>query len=149
MRNFKKNSVFFVLGILLFSCAVNPTDGVVKKGDTEKEQPVVIANDSLEYEVIIFDVGYNLYLNTIARPKGYYSQKYMENWNKIFVTNWNNRVLSPNQYDTAIYNNVIDYNFATNYGLDVNYKLFNYFLFAQRKYKMRLDNGVGAIPRVR
>ena len=35
------------------------------------------------------------------------------------------------------------------YGMDVNYKLFNYFQFAQQKYKMRLDGGLGAPVRIR
>lgn len=138
----------FILGIVLYSCGVSSTDNVVKKGN-EKEEPVVIANDSLEYEIIIFDIGFNTWLNSIAQPIGYYTQNYMENLNRIYVTNWNNRVLNPGQYDANIYNNIINYEFGIDYGLEVNYKLFNYFLFAQQKYKMRLDNGVGPSPRIR
>lgn len=149
MRHLEKFIVVFILGVFLYSCGVTSTNDPINNRAKEKEKPVVIANDSLEYEIIIFDIGFNTWLNSIAQPIGYYSQAYMENLNKIYVTNWNNRVLNPAQYDGNIYNNIINYEFGTDYGLEVNYKLFNYFLFAQQKYKMRLDNGVGPSPRVR
>jgi hypothetical protein len=31
---------------------------------------VVIANDSLEYEIIIIDQGFQTYLNSVANPNG-------------------------------------------------------------------------------
>ena len=149
MRHLEKYILLLVLGFFLYSCGVSSTKNSINSGKKLDEEAVVIANDSLEYEIIIFDIGFNTWLNTIAQPIGYYSQKYMENLNKIYVTTWNNRVLNPAQYDGNIYNNMIDYDFGTDYGLEVNYKLFNYFLFAQQKYKMRLDNGVGPAVRVR
>ena len=115
----------------------------------QKEKPVVIANDSLEYEIIILDIGFTLYLNTIARPMNYYSQNYLENKNTIYVINWNMRALNPSRFDSSIYGNVIEYNSQVNYGLEVNYKLFNYFQFAQQKYKMRLDGGTGSLGKIR
>ena len=147
MRHLEKIIGLFILSIVLYSCAVSSTDNAIKK--KSKEEPVVIANDSLEYEVIIFDIGFNTWLNSIAQPIGYYSQKYMENLNRIYVTNWNLRVMNSSEFDPQIYNNIINYDFKIDYGLEVNYKLFNYFLFAQRKYKMKLDSGVGPAPRVR
>ena len=77
-------------------------------------------------------------LNTIAKPEGYYSQDYLESRNTFYVTEWNNRVRSPLQYNRNIYENIIDYQSNVDYGYDVNYKLFNYFEFAQQKYKMSL-----------
>jgi hypothetical protein len=128
---------------------VSSTNDAINTRSEIKEEPVVIANDSLEYEIIIFDIGFNTWLNSIAQPIGFYSQQYMENLNRIYVTTWNNRVLNSSQFDPQVYNNIINYEFGTDYGLEVNYKLFNYFLFAQQKYKMRLDNGVGPSPRIR
>ncbi len=114
-----------------------------------KEKPVVIENDSLEYEIIIFDIGFTLYLNSVARPMNYYSQNYLENKNNIYVTNWNMRALNPSRFDSSIFENVIEYNPQVNYGLEVNYKLFNYFQFAQQKYKIRLDGGSGPPMKIR
>ena len=127
-------SVILCFGFLLFCCGAPTT--VTKH--LPKEEPVVIANDSLAYEIIIIDQGFNLYLNTIAQPAGFYSQNYLENKNIFYVSAWNIRVNNPFTFDPSIYENIIDYTSGVDYGYDVNYKLYNYFEFAQRKYRMRL-----------
>ena len=125
---------FLILGNLVASCATYTSP----KKTTVKEEPVVIANDSLAYEITIIDIGFNLYLNTIAKPVGFYSQSYLENRNIFYVTEWNNRVRNPTQYNRNIYENTIDYQSNIDYGYEVNYKLFNYFEFAQQKYNINL-----------
>ncbi len=145
MRYLYKFFGLSILVIVIYACS----SSTVKNSTSTKEKAVIIANDSLEYEIIIFDIGFTLYLNTIARPLEYYSKNYLENKNNIYVTNWNMRVLNPTRYNSRIYENVIDYNPKVNYGLEVNYKLFNYFQFAQQKYKMRLDGGSGPPVKVR
>lgn len=133
----KQLFILFSLGFLIYACGTSP----IKKESTAKEEPVVIANDSLEYEIIIIDPGFNYYLNAIAQPKGFYSQNYLERRNIIWVTNWNIRAQEPTRFGTTIYENVIDYQTGIDYGYEVNYKLFNYFLFAQRKYNIDLGGG--------
>jgi len=145
MRHLPKIIGILVLSVMMYACGSSS----LKNPQTKKEEPVVIANDSLEYEVIIFDIGFNNYLASQARPIGYYSQNYLENWNVIYVTNWNIRAQNPTRYNQDIYQNVIDYSSSIDYGMDVNYKLFNYFQFAQQKYKMRLDNEAGTNVRIR
>lgn len=140
-----RHLVLSIVGLLLFACGSYP----VKNSEKSKEKPVIISNDSLEYEVIIIDVGFTLYLNTIAKPKNYYSLSYLENRNNIYVTNWNIRALNPSKFNSSIYGNRIDYSPQIRYGLEVNYKLFNYFQFAQQKYKIRLDGGSGLSPNFR
>ena len=121
---------------VFFSCGVSS-----KKINNSKEEPVVIANDSLEYEIIIIDPGFNAFLSSIAQPEGFYSQNYMEVRNRVWVVTWNQRFQNPQQFNQNIYENRIDYEPNIDYGYEVNYKLFNYFLFAQRKYKMSLGGG--------
>jgi hypothetical protein len=99
---------------------------------------VAIKNDSLEYEIIIMEVGFATWLQVMAQPKGYYSQSFMENRNKIYVMNWNQRVLDPFKYDPNLYELQINYDPNVDYGYDVNYKLYNYFIYFQRKYNQRL-----------
>lgn len=143
MKYLKHLIAVFIVAILVWSCSSSP----VKNSPQVKEEPVVIANDSLEYQITIIDVGFNTFLESVARPKGFYSQNYMETRNRIFVTNWNMRARNPAQFNPNIYENVIDYQPTVNYGYEVNYKLFNYFLFAQQKYKINL--GVGRPNRIR
>ncbi len=137
MKVFKKLLLLCSLSLFIWACGSSP----INKTITEKEEPVVIANDSLEYEIIIFDIGFNRFLNTIAQPEGYYSQSYLEARNRVWVTEWNYRARQPSRFNPNLYENIIDYQNTTDYGYEVNYKLFNYFLFAQQKYKMSLGGG--------
>ena len=137
MKLCKQILLLFSIGFFLWACGSNS----LQKKNTEKEEPVVIANDSLEYEIIIIDPGFTYFLNAIAQPEGFYSQKYLENRNRAWVITWNQRFQAPNQFNPNIYENSIDYQQNIDYGYEVNYKLFNYFLFAQRKYNMNLGGG--------
>ena len=130
---------FIILSLLLFSCGTQ-NKPISAANAIEKEEPVRIANDSLEYEIMIIDIGFNNYLNSIALPMSYYSQSFLETRNQMYVTIWNSRAQNFSQFDPNIYENIIDYQAFTDYGLEVNYKLFWYFQFAQRKYGMRLGN---------
>jgi len=124
-----------ILGFLILSCGTPKK--TVATTDDQKEEPVRIANDSLEYEIIIIDIGFTNYLAT-AKPMSYYTLSYLESRNSIYVTEWNIRATNLTRYNPNIYENVIDYQPHIDYGMEVNYKLFQYFQFAQKKYKMRL-----------
>lgn len=104
---------------------------------TEKDT-VTIANESSNYEIIIIEPGFQTWLQSVARPEGYYSQSFLENRNQIMVTTWNQRVLEPMQYDPLLYEMQINYDPNIDYGYEVNYKLYNYFIYFQRKYNQRL-----------
>lgn len=135
MRMTKQILFLLILGSFLYACSPS-----LNHKTTDKEQPVVIANDSLEYEIIILDIGFNSFLNTVAKPKGFYSQNYLEIRNRVWVNIWNTRALNS-AYNTSIYENQIDYDAHINYGYHVNYMLFNYFIFAQQKYNINLGGG--------
>jgi len=120
---------------LIFSCGTPKK--TVSVADDQKEDPVRIANDSLEYEIIIIDLGFNSYLAT-AKPMNFYTQSTLEAKNRVYVAEWNIRVADPLRYNSSIYENIIDYQPNIDYGMEVNYKLYQYFQFAQKKYKMRL-----------
>jgi len=137
MKLFKFITCIILAIFFFWACGSSP----IKKESTSKEEPVVIANDSLEYEIIIIDPGFNYFLNAVAQPEGFYSQQYMEARNRAWVITWNIRAQNINQFNPNIYQNNIDYQSSIDYGYEVNYKLFNYFLFAQRKYNMNLGGG--------
>lgn len=137
MKKIKYLLAYIIVAFLVWACGSRP----LKKKSSKKEEPVVIANDSLEYEIIIIDPGFNMFLNSVAQPRNFYSQNYLEARNRIWVINWNQRVRNPSQFNPNIYENIIDYEQNIDYGYEVNYMLFNYFLFAQRKYRMNLGGG--------
>jgi len=130
--------LFYILSVLLFiACGSYPA--TTSKDNVTQEEPVIIANEALEYEIIIIDPGFTSYLFSIAKPMSYYSQTYLQGKNRIYVANWNNRARSPQQFNSNVYENIIDYEPNVDYGLEVNYKLYWYFKFAEQKYKMRLS----------
>ncbi|MGL5111871.1 MAG: DUF6146 family protein [Flavobacterium sp.] len=107
-------------------------------GDT-----IRIANDSLEYEVIIIDIGFNTWLNSIALPRGFYSQSYLENKNRFYSTEWNIRAQQPLRFDPNLYEMAINYDPQINYGYEVNYLIYNYMVYFQNRYHQKL---FGTIP---
>jgi len=118
----------------------NDTSQTVIENDTVK-----IANEALEYEIIIIEPGFNFWLASRAKPEGFYSQQYLENRNLIYVNEWNSRVLQPQTYNPNLYEMQIDYRAGIDYGYEVNYKLYNYFIYFQLTYKQRLGP---FIPRI-
>ncbi|WP_034922195.1 DUF6146 family protein [Gillisia sp. CAL575] len=136
-----KNIIFiFVLGLFIYSCSSTKNRDFTKKEITANANDTVrIANDSLEYEIIVIEPGFNLFINSIARPRGYYSQSYLESKNKFLVQEYNSRVAQPFSYNPNLYIQEINYNNSVDYGYEVNYMLYNYFVFFSREYNQRFS----------
>ncbi len=133
----------FFSALFLVSCttqkqAVDVSNEEQAVFNSDDEQPVEIKDEETEYEIIIIEPGFYTWLQSIARPEGYYSQSFLENRNAILVTNWNQRVLQPSMYNPNLYEMQINYDPNIDYGYEVNYKLYNYFVYFQRKYNQRL-----------
>lgn len=111
----------------------NNTKTVISTSDT-----IRIANEKLEYEVIIIEPGFNTWLVSTAFPRNYYSQSYLENKNKIWISEWNNRVLQPTLYSPNLYEMTIAYDPTIDYGYEVNYLIYNYLVYFQNTYKQKL-----------
>ncbi|RMZ50550.1 hypothetical protein EB822_07680 [Flavobacteriaceae bacterium PRS1] len=130
----------------IYSCKTSYKKTTTSIEDNLKAQDTVrIANDELEYEILIIEPGFNFWLQSTAKPEGYYSQSFLEGRNQLFVSEWNNRVLHPQRYDPRLYELSIDYNPSIDYGYEVNYKLYNYFIYFQLHYKQQLT---GFVPRI-
>lgn len=136
MRHLVKIVGLLFVGIVFWNCS-----GSKIVNNPSKEQPVVIANDSLEYEITIIDDGFYGFLNSIAKPRGFHNQVYLEQKNRNYVVTWNYRARNLIRFNELIYQNEIAYDPNVDYGYEVNYVLFNYFQFAQRKYNMSLIEG--------
>ena len=133
-----KNFIYIVfLGLFIYSCGSTKNRNL---GDSQiNEDTVRIANDSLEYEIIIIEPGFNLFINSIAKPEGYYSQQYLENKNRMLVSEYNQRARQPRVYNSDLYLQEINYEPNTDYGYEVNYLLYNYFVFFSRHYNQRFS----------
>lgn len=144
----------FIIVILAFSwsCSTTSKTSDINLSDAEKEiynskkaDTVRIANDSIEYEIIVIEPGFYTFINSIARPRGYYSQPFLESRNIILTINYNQRVINPARFDPQLYQQIIDYRAGIDYGYEVNYLLYNYYIFFQRRFNQKLS---GFIPRI-
>ncbi len=136
-----KNIIYIaLLTLFIYSCGSSggrnfPSDKIANS----KNDTVRIANDSLEYEIIIIEPGFNLFINSYARPRGYYSLPFLENKNQFLVTEYNQRVRQPQIFNPNLYLNEINYDPSINYGYEVNYLLYNYFVYFSRHYNQRFS----------
>ncbi len=140
----KKLLLLSILIIAALSC--EPKKDFVKNQDAGSAvvgDTVRIANDDLDYELIVIDPGFNSWLLMNARRRGYYSQSYLENRNLTWVLEWNNRARNPR--NTNLFGMPIDYQNGVNYGYEVNYLLYNYLTYFQLTNNLRLG---GFVPRI-
>ncbi len=128
-----------IVFIIIFSCTTSQKTIVSKEAvttDTIKDT-IKIANDELEYEIIIIEIGFDSWLVT-QKPMSYYSNSTLAFKNYRYVIEWNQRVTQPSLYNPNLYEQLIDYDLNIDYGMEVNYKLYQYFQFFQQKYKQIL-----------
>lgn len=133
-------SLLLIIIIAFASCDSSKTTvNTVTEAGIDNDT-VRIANDSLEYEIIIMEPGFNTWLRT-QKPMGYYGQTFLEGKNRLFVTEYNFRVRNFQQFNRNLYEQEINYEFHLDYGLEVNYLLYNYFLYFQQQFNQSFTGG--------
>jgi len=140
---------FLVVLALAIGCKTKPfapSDAIMGSNQnaiagTTANDTVRIANDSLEYEVIIIDSGFTNWLASRAKPRNYYGLAYLENKNIFWTTEWNSRILNAQRYGD-LYQMRIDYSPQVKYGYEVNYLLFNYLVYFQVVNNQRLGGNL-------
>lgn len=141
-------SIIAISLLLIFSCKSQdkPQEDRAKVIKTESStvtnDTVRIANEELEYEIIIIDPGFTSWLASRARQRGYYGQTYLEVKNRQWVAQWNIRAMNPQQYGN-LYQMQIDYRPQIDYGYEVNYLLYNYLVYFQQSNGEKLG---GIVP---
>ncbi|WGD34613.1 DUF6146 family protein [Olleya sp. YS] len=138
MKNFILIAIILLIAL---SCGTNKNTTNMEKPPVQVGDTISISSDKTEYEILIIEPGFNAWLNSIAQPKGYYSQEYLENRNVFYVNEWNSRVNQRRRYNADLYELPIDYSPNIDYGYDVNYQLYNYFIYFQNRYKQNLLGG--------
>lgn len=137
-----KRLILFLVFVSLISCktqSISTNDNASAiKGDT-----VTIANKELEYEVTIIDPGFSTWLASRSYPRGYHSELYLEDKNRLYVSEWNIRALQPSRYNPNLYEMQINYDSNIHYGYEVNYLIYNYMVYFQNKYNQKL---FGIVP---
>ena len=115
--------------LILASCASQKTGKTVTISNETGNQ-----EDSVTYELTIMDPEFESWMITNSRPLWYHSQSYLESWNRMYVTAWNSKVTSGS--GSRFFETYIDYQNHIDYGLELNYQLFYYFQFVERRLKI-------------
>ena len=131
--------------VLTLACKAPASRTVVDPGPPGAADTLRIANEELEYEVIIIDPGFNTWLTMNARPRNFYSQQYMEVRNISWVQGWNSKFREGGRRNLDLFSMPIDYQAGIDYGYEVNYLLFNYLTYFQIRNNVRLG---GFVPRI-
>ncbi len=135
MRTINLLIVLFV-GILL--------SGTISAQDNQQSSSGIEINseDTIEYDLIVFDSRFDTYLVTVPYSKDFYSNEYYRHWNIMYSTEWNIRHHDPFRYGD-FYETYISYDQSIDYGIDFNFKLYQYFQFIENEHKIVLINRKG------
>ena len=101
----------------------------------EEGVEVTTAQDTVEYELLIFDPAFESWYLTNQRPESFYTLEYLENWNRQLVLQWNTMLGRPGRPE-CMPTNYIDYDPDVSYGLSLNHKLFSYFKYVQQRCRI-------------
>ena len=127
-----KYYIFILLSIISIVISCNSTKDLSSNDKPKLESDTIrIANDEIEYEVIIIDAGFSSWFNGRARQRGFYSQNYLEARNRLWVLEWNRRAMMPTVFNSNLYEMQINYDSFTDYGYEVNYMIYNYLVYFQ------------------
>ncbi len=91
--------------------------------------------DSTEYMLIVDEINFDSWMITNSKRIWYYSHEYYQAWNKIYVSEFNSRVLRSAHRP---FTELINYDYSIDYGIELDYKLYWYFMFIQEKYDVSL-----------
>ena len=130
MRNFLILSI-----ITLFAIACSTQKGVVKDKNGSDEK---VAQDSLEYDMETFDAKFENWYLMHNNPSQYRSLEYYENWNKQYVSVWNNKARTT---QNKFFESIVGYDPNEEYGFKLNHKLFYYFQYVENVLKIKIMPG--------
>ena len=127
---------FMIAAFLLFNLygmeTLASAPGFSEPPDTLRFENNAEDNDSIEYELIVLDPEFDSWFLSVQKGEWYYSQSYLESWNRQLVSQWNSQVgfRSRRGCIPEIY---IHYDSNIDYGKPLNHKLFYYFRFVQER----------------
>ena len=119
---------FFVIFSVVVGCATHKPHLKFSEKAMEPE------NDSTEYELVVFDLGFESWYALQNSPAKYRTKEYYENWNRQYVLAWNNKAMVSG--NKGFFETIVGYDYNTDYGFELNHKLFHYFMFVENVLKI-------------
>ena len=119
--------LLFLLAAASFMIACSGPKGMVKIEPNKNE---VAQEDSLEYELIVMDPGFETWYMLQNTPARYRSPQYYEGWNQQYVSAWNYLATQPGR--RSFFQTIVGYEPGEDYGFELNHKLFYYFQYVEQ-----------------
>ncbi len=88
-----------------------------------------------EYELLIFDPGFDSWFVRNSTPMSFYEQVYLENWNHRLAQQWNTKLRTSRRWD-CLPQTYLNYDQSIDYGKELNYKLFYYFRYMHERCRI-------------
>ena len=120
-----------VLAIILLFLSVACAS---QKAAQKSHAPKIKADDSLEYELLVFDVEFDSWYLLKNSPALSRSKSYYHDWNVRYVNEWNYKIFASRHNE--IFGDLIDYHFEVDYPYEIEHKLFYYFQFVEQVLKI-------------
>lgn len=133
MKNLLKVFVLALISVVFFSCVTQRGTNSSRAGKLDIRDTTSV-KDSTEYELIVFDPGFDYWLSSHSFSKNQYSNDYLQSMNNQYAREWNRRFSVG---DRRIDCNV-DYDFYEKYDFEFNYKLFMYFKYFEETNHTKL-----------
>lgn len=125
----KKLIIPTLILLIAWSCSISQ-----KAASSAKNSAIVI--DTTQYDITIIDPGFDQwYFFRYSQAKDLSNEIYKSK-NLFAVSNWNNYYLRG-RYASVI-NNHLFYDNTTDYGIEVNRKLYWYFVYIEETYRIPL-----------
>ena len=140
MKTILKVSAVALFSVLIFSCGTQRGVNDSRTGRLDIRDTTSV-KDSTEYELTVFDPGFDYWLSSHSFTKNQYSNEYLQSLNNQYAREWNRRYTIG---DRRIESN-IDYSATIKYDFEFNYKLFMYFKYFEETNRMKLLN-IGGRP---
>ncbi len=125
-----------ILSVIIFvAIACSTQKSVVKDKNGKNEEA---AQDSLEYDMETFDANFENWYAMHNSPAKYRSLEYYENWNRQYVSVWNNKARTTQD---EFFESIVGYDPNEKYGFELNHKLFYYFQYVENVLRIKIMPG--------
>jgi hypothetical protein len=102
--------------------------------DKKVKPPEIEQKDSVQYDLETFDGRFETWYTLQNNPSQYHSQSYYEMWNRRYVAAWDEKAMNPQR--NPFFEPIVGYDPTTDYGFELNHKLFYYFQYVEHVLKI-------------
>ena len=121
-------AALIIVALIFLSLQSFAEDPPQRRDTLNLEEVAKQDNDTLEYELVIFDPAFQGWFRRVRRPKSFYDESYLKRWNEELSHQWNNPGHIPVRRD-CMPQTYLDYDKDADYGMELEYRLFYFFRY--------------------